>query len=507
MARLYGIETEYGIAVEGKGAGDLIQESIGLVRSYAGPHAKGWNYRGEDARRDMRGFVVDKLSTNPDDAQFDAPGVAPMSVADERSDRILANGARFYNDHGHPEYSTPECASLRDIVAHDRAGERIVRVCAEKRSEELGVPVAIYKNNTDYHGASYGTHEGYLMRRDVPPDTLIRALIPFFITRQIYAGCGKVGLEAERNARPIFQLSQRADFFTVEASVDTLHNRPLVNTRDEPHATPRHYRRLHVILGDANMSEWATAIKVGTTDLVLSLLESKWTPSLMIRNPVQTLKDLSRDISLRWQVTLTDGRTMSAVDVQRHYLQEAQCRLAGSSPDADWTLTEWARILDTLERDVWQAADRVDWVAKRRLLEQYMQEEGIGWGDPFVQSLDLAYHDLDPEAGLYAGLEQAGEMRRLVTDARIEAAMTCPPDDTRAYLRGLFVTRHSDAIRSIGWNGVAFQHKGEDLVFDMNPLVEPNVRLLNEEVAATNSLEEVIEAIRRKPQGENAVDE
>src|SRR5579872_1416373 len=302
MARLFGIETEYGIAVEGRGAGDLIQESIALVRSYAGTCVTGWNYRGEDPRRDMRGFTVDRLSTDPDDAQFDAPGTPPMSMAEERSDRILANGARFYNDHGHPEYSTPECSNLRDLVAHDRAGERIVWECAQRRARDLDAPVHIYKNNTDYHGASYGTHEGYLMRRDLPPDTLIRALIPFLVTRQLYAGCGKVGLEVDRGSQALFQLSQRADFFSVEASVDTLHNRPIFNTRDEPHATPRRYRRLHVILGDANLSEWATAVKVGATDLVLSLLEQGWTPNIAIRNPVQTLKALSRDPSLRWLV-------------------------------------------------------------------------------------------------------------------------------------------------------------------------------------------------------------
>jgi len=500
MTRLFGIETEYGLAVEGRGAGDLMQESIALVRSYAGTHVTGWNYRGEDPRRDMRGFTVDRLSTNPDDAQFDAPGQPPMSVAEERSDRILTNGARLYNDHGHPEYSTPECRSLRDLVAHDRAGERVVWECAQRRSDAIGVPVYVYKNNTDFHGASYGTHESYLMRRDVPPDTLIQALIPFLVTRQIYAGAGKVGVEVDRVSTPIFQLSQRADFFSVEASVDTLHNRPLVNTRDEPHATPRRYRRLHIILGDANMSEWATAMKVGATSLVLSLLEEGWTPGLKLRNPVGAVKEISRDQTLRWLVTLDDGRTIPAIDVQRVYLREAQRRLAGSSPDADWALAEWSVVLDALERDILLAGDRVDWIAKRRLLEQYMEEEGVGWDDPMMQSLDLAYHDLDPETGLYLGLEQTGEMRRLVTDKRIEAAMSCPPGDTRAFLRGLFVERFGSAVRSIGWNGVAFRHENDDLLFDMNPLVEENVGILNEELASANSLSEVVAAIRR-PQG------
>lgn len=499
MTRLYGIETEYGIAVEGRGAGDLIQESIALVRAYDGAYSTGWNYRGEDPRRDMRGFTVERLSTNPDDAQFDAPGTPHMSTADERSDRILGNGARFYNDHGHPEYSTPECSNLRDLVAHDKAGERIVWECARRHGRGLALPTRIYKNNTDYHGASYGTHECLLMRRDVAPDTLIRSLIPFLATRQIYAGCGKVGLEVDRGNRAVFQLSQRADFFSVEASVDTLHNRPLVNTRDEPHATPRRYRRLHVIVGDANMSEWATSVKVGALSLVLSLLEEGWEPKLRIADPVQALKNISRDQTLRWLVTLEDGTTVSAVDVQRMYLQEAHCRLAGSSADVDWTIAEWRQVLDDLDRDILLARDRVDWVAKRTLLEQYMEAERIGWDDPYMQSLDLAYHDVDPEQGLYYGLVEAGEMRRLVTDKRIEAAMNCAPADTRAYLRGLFVKRFDKSIRSIGWNGVAFEHGDEDFVFDMNSLVQPNVRLLNEEMANASTLDEAIEVIERKP--------
>ncbi|MCC6729901.1 MAG: proteasome accessory factor PafA2 family protein [Chthonomonadales bacterium] len=498
MPRLLGIETEYGIHVEGRAAGDLVAESTALVRCHAGRHVTGWNYRAEDPRRDLRGFRVDHLARDPQDARFDPPGRAAHGTPDERSDRVLPNGARLYNDHGHPEYSTPECASLRDLVAHDRAGERIVWECARRRMAEAGVSVSLYKNNTDYHGASYGTHESYLMRRDVPADDLIAGLTPFLVTRILYAGAGKVGVEGEPGALAVpYQLSQRADFVAVEASVDTLHNRPLVNTRDEPHATPRDYLRLHVIVGDANMSEWATAMKVGATSLVLSLLEEGWRPPLRVRSPVTTLREVSRDPSLRWLVTLGDGRTMGAVDVQRTYLEEAERRLAGASEGDDWALREWRAVLDDLERDVLGASDRVDWVAKRRLLEAYMAEEGIGWDDPAMQSLDLAYHDLDPETGLFAGLEQAGAMRRVVSDALVEAAVSCPPSDTRAMIRGMFVCRFPESVRAIGWNGVAFHHDGEDLLFDMNPLVGPGVALLNEELAAARTLDDVVAVIRR----------
>lgn len=502
MQRIFGIETEYGIVVEGLGASDWIAESIAVVRSHEGAMVGGWNYRGEDPRRDMRGYTVSALSQNPDDAQFDTPhnsssGTGKMSREEERSDRVLANGARLYNDHGHPEYATPECRTLLDLVAHDKAGERILHRAAQRRAKTKGVPVSIYKNNTDFHGSSYGTHEGYLTRRDVPTDALIAALLPFFATRQIYAGAGKVGVENESGAKPLYQLSQRADYFNVEASVDTLHNRPLVNTRDEPHSTPSKYRRLHVICGDANMSEYATALKVGTTALVLTLLEDGLRPTIKLENPVLAVKQVSRDLTLKKELDRTSGYPLTATAVQRIYQQEAENRLRGTSEETDWILNEWDTVLTALETDPMTLADRLDWVAKYRLLNEFREAEGMNWGDPYLQSLDLAYHDIDPEAGLYNGLEQSGEMRRLVSDARIEAATTCAPD-TRAYLRGLFVQRFGSAVKSIGWNGVAFEYENEDYLFDMNPLVEENVSALNEEFAGANSLQDVVAILRQR---------
>ena len=499
MNRLFGIETEYGIVVEGLGANDWINESIAVVRSHEGPKAQGWNYRGEDARRDMRGFTAQRLSTNPDDAQFDTPGAPTLSREEERSDRILANGARFYNDHGHPEYATPECRSLRDLVAHDKAGERIAFHAAQKRASVKNLAVTLYKNNTDFHGASYGTHEGFLMKRDVPTDALIAGLLPFFATRQIFAGAGKVGIENDNSPnKAIFQLSQRADYFSVEASVDTLHNRPLVNTRDEPHATPRLYRRLHVICGDANMSEYATALKIGTTSLVLQLLEDGLRPPLKLANPIHAVKQVSRDITLKLPLELQAAPHKTAIEVQRVYQQEAESRLRGQDEDTDWTLTEWAAALDALETDPLSLSDRLDWAAKYRLLNEYREAEGLQWDNPTLQSFDLEYHNIDPEMGLYYGLEQEGAMRRLVTDARINAAISCPPADTRAFIRGLFVERFAPAIRTIGWNGIAFRHNDEDFLFDMNPLVEANVGLLNEEFAAAHTLDDFVAVMQRK---------
>ena len=503
MSRLFGIETEYGIVVEGLGANDWIGESMAVVRSHTGRSVGGWNYRSEDPRKDMRGFTVQHLSMNPDDAKFDAPGAPRLSREEERSDRVLENGARFYNDHGHPEYATPECRALRDLVAHDRAGEKIVYEAAQRRSSEIGKKVSIYKNNTDFHGSSYGTHEGYLMRRDVPVESLIEGLLPFLTTRQIYSGAGKVGLENESvSSKAVYQLSQRADFFSVEASVDTLHNRPIVNTRDEPHAASSRYRRLHVICGDANMSEYATALKVGTTCLILSLIEENALPNIGLAYPVQAVKQVSRDITLRNAIERKGGGTITALDVQEMYFEAARSRFAGLDEDTDWTLLEWGITLNALRNDPISLSDRLDWVAKYKLLNTFREEEGLTWSDDYLQSLDLAYHDLNPAEGLYQGLEQAGEMRRLVTDTRIESSISCPPADTRAYIRGLFVQRFGSSVRSIGWNGIAFTYEGEDFQFDMNTLVEDNVGLLNEELSGAASLDDVVQMLKRNPKEE-----
>jgi Pup amidohydrolase len=468
-SRLFGIETEYGLLVEDKGAQDLMDESRLLVRAYPGPWAGPWDYRAEDPRRDIRGYRVDHLSYDPVDARYDkASPSSHLSGEEQRSDRALTNGARFYNDHGHPEYSTPECRSLRDVVAHDKAGERIVLECARLRAEATRRDIRVFKNNTDFHGMSYGCHEGYLCDRAVPFEKLLQGMIPFLVTRILYAGAGKTGVEAAGHAGVVgsgpfakeclYQISQRADFFTEEASVDTLAKRPIFNTRDEAHADPRKYRRLHVICGDANLSEFATALKVGTTSLVLSLIETGWEPLFRLKHPVDAIKCVSRDPSFRWILELEDGRTMRATDIQRIYLQDAQKLLAGGGPDADWTLREWERVLNDLETDVYRTGDRLDWVAKRRLLETYIEAEGLEWEDEILRSLDLEYHQIDPEFGLYYALEEAGEMARVVTEEEIRAAVEKPPEDTRAAVRGELVRRFASEIARVSWGRVGVKH-------------------------------------------------
>ena len=314
MKRVFGLETEYGITLDGTDSVDVVAESIELVRGYTeqGAHMK-WDYDLEDPHCDARGFRAAELLQDTDEsAYFEIDRKRPLSFEEIKSDLVLSNGARFYNDHAHPEYSTPECTSLRGLVAQDKAGERILLECARRRNLKLpeGQEVQLYKNNTDFSGHSYGCHDNYLMRRDVPWERIVSGALPFLVTRQIFAGAGKMGIEAESAAgQPgVYQISQRADFFAVLVSIDTMNRRPLVNTRDEPHADARSYRRFHVIVGDSNMSEWATALKVGTTALVLDLIERDLAPQIELAQPVAALKLISRDQTYDWIIELRDGR-------------------------------------------------------------------------------------------------------------------------------------------------------------------------------------------------------
>ena len=462
MKRVFGLETEYGITVNGAENVDVVAESIELVRRYTEHGAlMKWDYELEDPHLDARGFRAKQLLQDADEsAYYEIDKNRPLSFEEIKSDLVLSNGARFYNDHAHPEYSTPECSTLHQIVAQDKAGERILAECARRRNQKLetGQEVRLYKNNTDFVGHSYGCHDNYLMRRDIPWDRIVAGILPFLITRQIFAGAGKIGIEAEGAASQpgVFQISQRADFFSVLVSIDTMNRRPLVNTRDEPHADPNRYRRFHVILGDSNMSQWATAMKIGTTSLVLDLIERGKTPQLEIAQPIDANKSISRDQTYDWIIELKDGRKISAIEVQRIYLAAAAKIDNNADEDREWILGEWENVLNDLERDVMVTRDRVDWAAKKFLLDALQEEEKLAWSDPWLQSIDLEYHNVDIERGLYYELARQGSMRRIVSEDEIKMAIFTPPETTRAFFRGRSVARFNDQITSIQWDEIVF---------------------------------------------------
>jgi len=470
MKRVFGLETEYGITLSGADTVDVVAESIELVRRYTEQGAlMKWDYDLEDPHLDARGFRARELLQDTDEsAYYEIDKRRPLSFEEIKSDLVLSNGARFYNDHAHPEYSTPECTTLRQIVAQDKAGERILAECARRRNQKLpsGYEVRLYKNNTDFSGHSYGCHDNYLMSREIAWDQIVAGILPFLVTRQIFAGAGKMGVEAEsgQSEPGIYQISQRADFFSVVVSIDTMNRRPLINTRDEPHVDASRYRRFHVILGDSNMSEWSTAMKIGTTALVLDLIERGEAPHLEIAQPVDANKSISRDQTYDWIIELKDGRKISAIDVQRIYLRAAS-RLgppskgqdvAASEEERVWILREWENVLNDLERDAMSARDRVDWAAKKFLLDALQEEEKLSWSDPWLQSIDLEYHNLDLDRGLYYEVLRKGLMRRVTTEDEIKSAIFNPPETTRAFFRGRTVARFNDAISSIQWDEIVF---------------------------------------------------
>jgi proteasome accessory factor A len=470
MKRVFGLETEYGITLSGADIVDVVAESIELVRRYTEHGAlMKWDYDLEDPHLDARGFRARELLQDTDEsAYYEIDKRRPLSFEEIKSDLVLSNGARFYNDHAHPEYSTPECTTLRQIVAQDKAGERILAECARRRNQKLppGYEVRLYKNNTDFSGHSYGCHDNYLMRRDIAWDQIVAGILPFLVTRQIFAGAGKMGLEAEsgQSEPGNYQISQRADFFSVVVSIDTMNRRPLINTRDEPHVDASRYRRFHVILGDSNMSEWSTAMKIGTTALVLDLIEHGEAPHLEIAQPVDANKSISRDQTYDWIIELKDGRKISAIDVQRIYLRAASKLgplsnsqdVGASEEERAWILREWENVLNDLERDAMSARDRVDWAAKKFLLDALQEEEKLSWSDPWLQSIDLEYHNLDLDRGLYYELLRKDLMRRVTTEDEIKSAIFNPPETTRAFFRGRTVARFNDEISSIQWDEIVF---------------------------------------------------
>ncbi len=477
MNRLMGIETEYGIALDQEKESDPVAESIALIHCYRPDDpAPRWDYSREDPFRDAQGGRAAVLHEHPDEKKEQKRDAKrALSFEQVKSDRILFNGARLYNDHAHPEYSTPECRSLFDLVAHDKAGERILLQCARRRTEQLGVRCLLYKNNTDFRGHSYGCHDNYLMSREVPFRYVRESLLAFNATRQIYAGAGKIGIETERGLKTPghYQISQRADFFQVKASVDTMHKRPLVNTRDEPHADPSKYRRLHGIAGDANMSEYATALKVGTTALVVDLIEQRAVPeTLRLTNPVGAARRISRNAEGDWRVRMADGSRSNAVEVQRAYLRLAEKHTRETGADAEWTLNEWTRVLDALERDPMELRRELDWVAKKWALTVFVEEEGLEWDDPWLRSLDLEYHNIDMDEGIFYELQAAGEMRRAASDAAVEEAAFSPPSDTRAYVRGRALERFGAQVQAAQWGALTFEIEGQKAELDLTPLAE-----------------------------------
>ena len=423
--RIIGLETEYGVSCTVDGRRSLPTEDL--------------------ARRMFRNVVAWGRSSNV----------------------FLENGARLYLDVGsHPEYATPECTSALEAVTHERAGDLTVLELARTTQAELaeeGIAghVRVFRNNTDFSGNSYGSHENYLVERRGPFQPLADALLPFLVTRQVFAGAGKI-LRTARGA--VYVLSQRAEHIWEGVSSATTRSRPVINSRDEPHADAERFRRLHVIVGDSNMSDFVTWLRVATCDLVIRLVEEDGELApLNVESPTRAIREVSRDLTCRGKVRLADGRDVPALDVQFHYLEAVERFIAGShadDEDARHVLVEWRRILETLASDPMALTSELDWVAKLHLIEAMRERDGLELDDPRLAMLDLAYHDVAPESGLHHLLVRRGRMGRLVGEAEVLRAMEEPPR-TRALLRGRFLRAARELGRDVTVDWVHLKVNGE----------------------------------------------
>lgn len=466
LTKVLGIETEYGILVRGADLDPVAASSL-LINAYLDQQRSnvsvGWDFEDEHPSRDAR----------------DDSGIDPIDIPIETSlvNAVLTNGARYYVDHAHPEISTPEVATAREAVVWDRAADEIVRASMHAANQVLGDgEVVVYKNNSDGKGNSYGCHENYLLARSLPFGRLASQITPHFVTRQVFAGAGKVGCELP--GRPDddigYQISQRADFFEEEIGLETTIKRPIVNTRDEPHADAQKYRRLHVIVGDANMSEVATYLKVGTTALVLAMIEDDalgddW----VLGNPVAALRQVSHDPTLKQTIMFANGARATALEVQWGLFERAekyaQSHGLGAVDPTVGTdvMNKWETVLTGLERDPDSMSHWVDWIAKRRLVDGYAERHQLRAGAPALKAIDLQYHDLraDRSLALRAGLDT------LVEPTEIDTAMSQPPTTTRAYFRGRALAKFPEQVVAANWDSLIFDI-GRDPLRRV-PMMEP----------------------------------
>ncbi len=466
---LAGIETEYGLAVEGRGPEDQVEDATAVVKASPREAFTGWDTRFESPRSDLRGFRLDRLAFDPEDARYDT-GRARGPEAEVRADRVLTNGARFYNDHGHPEYATPECWSLHELVLHDLAGELVVREAALAFERASGRRVTVLKNNSDGHGASYGTHESYLAPRGLGFERLYRAVMPLLIARTVLCGAGKVGSETG-DPCPL-QMSQRADFFAEPANAETLYRRPVFNTRDEPHADPGEWIRLHVIAGDANMDPGCTRRKVALVKLALLLESVGQSPVWRVADPPRAARSVSRDLSGNGRIDLEGGSWTEPRPVLESYLDAFERAFPAGEPDTDellGTVEECRRLLEDLVSSPTAFARQVDWAAKRAMIEGFLEEEGGDWRDPRLKAFDLAYHDLDPDNGLYWALLEAGAVAPRPADEEIQARVEGVFERSRAWARSLAVRGQKSGLKGVSWGTLTLEEGGRETTVPLAP--------------------------------------
>ncbi len=447
---IIGTETEFGITSRKVEGYDPVSSSLFIInhlRPFSSLRIL-WDYENEDPLVDARGFVVEGEKERP--------------TQDENLtlNKPLENGGRLYVDGAHPEYSTPECTNPRDVVVYEKAGERLIQLCMENanRLRKIEDRLFLYKNNTDGKGNSYGYHENYLMLRSTPFDRIVQGLIPFLVTRQIFSGAGKVGTDNKGDPAE-YQISQRADFFETLIDLNTMAKRPIINTRDEPHADPNQFRRLHIIVGDSNMSEFSTYLKVGTAALVLQMIDNNhYITGLELENPLQAMRSISRDLNLKKTVKLASGKEFTPIDIQRAYLEEAYKFFDGleRDPVTYEVLSYWGDTLDKLEKNPSGLVRKIDWMIKYELINKYREKKGYEWHNPKLAMMDLQYHDLNPDRGIYYTLVKDGYIDTFVSEGAVLLAKDSPPRDTRAFFRGTCIKKFPKEVYATSWSSILF---------------------------------------------------
>ena len=496
LRRIYGTETEYGIVHRGVKDSNPISASSFLINAYlsttsvqgVGPNAPrvGWDFIDETPEIDIRGF---------------APiGSLPPEIEANLVNAVLTNGSRYYVDHAHPELSTPECLDPLSLLRWDRAGDEIIVKSMKAANEVLppGEEIIVYKNNSDGKGNSYGCHENYLISREIPFGRIVQHATTHFVTRQIFTGAGKVGSEAvgEKRMETPFQLTQRADFFEEEVGLETTLKRPIINTRDEPHADPLKYRRLHVIVGDANLCEVANFLKLGTTGIVMAMIEDNFLDNqLKIEDPVHALRQVSRDMSLKIPIRLEGGKTATALSLQweiyersHKYINEFGFENVGGESVIK-VMEYWEKVLSALTSSPDQLFGVLDWVTKKKIIDSYADRHGLKVDDFKLAALDLQYHDLRPEMSLFARIPT----EKIVSTEEVALAVENPPNETRAFFRGKCLQKWPENVLVANWDSIVFDIGDKNL--RRVPMMEP-LRGTSQHVGdLIDSCETVIELI------------
>ena len=496
LRRIYGTETEYGIIHRGVKDSNPISASSFLINAYLsktsepgiGPNSPrvGWDFIDETPGIDIRGF---------------APvGSLPPEIEPNLVNAVLANGSRYYGDHAHPELSTPECLDPLSLLCWDRAGDEILIKSMSAANEALpdGEELIVYKNNSDGKGNSYGCHENYLISRETPFGRIVQHATTHFVTRQIFTGAGKVGSEAigEKRMEIPFQLTQRADFFEEEVGLETTLKRPIINTRDEPHADPLKYRRLHVIVGDANLCEVSTFLKLGTTGLLMAMIEDDFLDNqLKIANPVHALQQVSRDMSLKAPILLEGGKTATALSIQwelyersKKYLNEFGSENVGGESVIK-VMDYWEKILSALTSNPDQLFGFLDWVTKKNIIDSYRDRHELNIDDYKLAALDLQYHDLRPEMSLFSRVST----EKIVSTEEVALAIENPPEQTRAFFRGKCLQKWPENVLVANWDSIVFDTGDQNL--RRVPMMEPLKGTAQHVEHLIDSCETVIELI------------